>query len=148
MTVPAYREDQRFSPWWLLVLLGSITLLLLALGSFAVPGWAIVGVIAVLLFSVRLRTEVREDGVYVKLWPIHRSFRRIPWADIERHGPIEYNSLLRFGGWGLRITPSTAAYNVGGNSGVTIERSGQRTIVIGSERPEELSEAITTQFTR
>jgi hypothetical protein len=141
-TAPPYQELQRFARQWILVLLGATAIPLAILAPGSVLGWAIWGGVAVFLLSVRLRTDVRADGVYVKFWPIHWSFRHIPWADIERYESIEYNSFLRFGGWGLRVTPGELAYNVGGHRGVEIERSSGRTVVIGSERPEAFVEAI------
>jgi hypothetical protein len=143
----SYLERQRFPRRWLLVVLGAVAIPLL-LGPFSLVGWAVWVVVAVLLLGVRLRTEVREDGVYVKLWPVHRSFRRIPWSDIERHEPVEYDSLRRFGGWGLRVRPGEVAYNVGGSRGVLIDRPDQRSVLIGSGRAEELAEAIGTGTSR
>jgi hypothetical protein len=144
-STPPFQELQRFPRRWLLVGLGAIAIILLVLGPFSVVGWAVWGVVTVFLLGVRLRTEVRDDGLYVKLWPVHRSFRRIPWSDIERHEPIEYSSLRRFGGWGLRVRPGEVAYNVGGSQGVLIERPGGRSVVVGSGRAGELAEAIDTQ---
>jgi hypothetical protein len=143
---PPYQERQRFSRRWVLGLLGATAVPLVLLAPGSILGWVVWGTVALFLLSVRLRTEVRDDGVYVELWPIHWSFRHIPWPDIERCEPIEYNSVLRFGGWGLRVTPSEVAYTVGGSSGVLIERAGRRSVLVGSERADAFHEAIQTRI--
>lgn len=143
---PPYQELQRFSRRWVLLLLGATAIPLVLLGPLSIVGWAIWGTVAVFLLSIRLRTEVRDDGVYVKLWPIHWSFRHTPWTDIERSEPTDYNSVMRFGGWGLRMTPNEVAYNVGGGNGVLIERAAQRSVIIGSERADAFHKAIQTQI--
>jgi hypothetical protein len=76
------------------------------------------------------------------MWPLHRSFRRISWAEIESYESTEYSPIGEFGGWGIRWAPGKIAYNVSGNRGVWIERTDGRTILIGSQRPEEFVRAI------
>jgi hypothetical protein len=72
---PSYRELQVFPRPWLLALLGAIALFLAVVAPLSILSWALRGVVAAFLSSLRLRTEVRDDGVFVKLRPIHRSFR-------------------------------------------------------------------------
>jgi len=114
---PLFREVQRFRQPWLWALLGSIALLMLVLGPISWGGLLAVGAVAALVYSLRLRTEVRADGVYLKMWPIHRSVRRIPWSDVERYEATQYSPLREFGGWGIRWAPGKIAYNVSGNRG-------------------------------
>jgi len=105
-------------------------------------GLIVVGATAALLYSLRLQTEVRADGIYFKMWPLHRSFRRITWSEIERYEPRQYRPLREFGGWGIRWAPGKLAYNVSGNRGVWIERTNGRAVLIGSQRPEDFVRAI------
>jgi hypothetical protein len=142
---PAYREVQRFPRVWLGVLFGAPALLIAIVAPFSVVSWAVLAVVAAFVFSITLRTEVRADGIYVKLWPIHQSFRHVPWGDVEHYESIEYNSLTRSGGWGLRMTASEVTYNVGGSEGVLIERAGKRSVLVGSARPDEFVAAIEAQ---
>ncbi|WP_233204101.1 hypothetical protein [Halegenticoccus soli] len=119
---------------------------MLVLGPISWGGLIIVGPIAVLLYSLRLQTEVRADGIYLKMWPLHRSFRRISWAEIGRYEPRRYRPLREFGGWGIRWVPGKLAYNVSGNRGIWIERTNGRTILIGSQDTEEFVRAIDEAF--
>jgi len=100
-----------------------------------------VGAVALLLGSIRLYTEVRDDGVYVKFAPLHRSFRRIRFGDIEDVQAAGY-SPLRYGGWGIRWRPSGVAYTVSGTSGVRLERTNGTSAFVGSDRPDELLAAV------
>lgn len=139
---PTFREIQRFRQPWIWGLLGGIALLMLVLGPVSWVGLLVVGTVAGLVYSLRLQTEVRTDGIYLQMWPLHRSFRRIPWSDIERYESTRYRPLREFGGWGIRWTPGKLAYNVSGTQGVRIGRTDGRTVLVGSQRPEELVGAI------
>jgi hypothetical protein len=139
---PTYREVQRFRQRWLWILLGGIAFLMLVFGPVLWPGLVIIGAVATLVYGLRLETEVRADGIYLKMWPIHRSFRRIAWADIEWYESRTYSPLRDFGGWGIRWAPGKFAYNVHGNQGVWLERSKGRSVLVGSQRVEEFVAAI------
>ena len=145
-STPRYREVQRFRQWWLWGLLGSIALL--TLGTTSVFGLVVFGAVAVFVFSLRLETEVRDDGIYVKMWPLHQSFRRIGWSEIERYEPKTYRPIRDFGGWGIRWAPGKIAYNVSGNQGVLLHRLNDRDVLVGSQRVEDLVEAIERGFER
>ncbi|SIS10109.1 hypothetical protein [Natronorubrum thiooxidans] len=139
---PAFREVQRFRQPWIWALLGGIALLMLVLGPISWGGLIVIGAIAGLIYSLRLQTEVRADGIYLKMWPLHRSFRRISWSEIERYESKRYRPLREFGGWGIRWAPGKLAYNVSGDQGVWIERTNGRAILVGSQHAEEFVRAI------
>lgn len=137
-----YREVQRFRQWWLWAVLAGSAVFTLALGPVSWIGFVVVGVVSAFVYSLRLETEVRDDGIYVKMWPLHRSFRRISWAEIERYEAKRYEPIREFGGWGVRWAPGGVAYNVGGDRGVRIERTDGRSVLLGSRRADDLAEAI------
>ena len=133
-----FRESQR----WLWTLLAGTLLFTLALGPASFLGAGVVAAVAALLYAARLTTEVRADGVYVKFFPFHLSFRRFGWEEIERYEATTYSPLGEFGGWGIRWRPGAIAYNVGGDEGVRFERASGRSVLVGSRRPEEMVRAI------
>ncbi|MFC7095852.1 hypothetical protein [Halobaculum marinum] len=100
------------------------------------------------LSSLRLETEVIVDGIYLKMWPLHRSFRRISWADIDRYEPRTYSPLREFVGWGIRWVPGKLAYNVTVTQGVWIQRTTGRDVLVGSQDVEELVTAIDEAYER
>lgn len=93
---------------------------------------------------LRLVTEVRDDGVYVRVGPLHRSFRRIPSEAIEEARTATY-SPGTYGGWhwGVRTSPGgNTAYRLRGNRGVELRRTDGSRLFVGSQRPSELESAI------
>ncbi|NEU56403.1 hypothetical protein [Halorussus sp. MSC15.2] len=84
---------------------------------------------------------VREDGIYVEFAPFHRSFRRIPFSDLADVQETGYGP-LRYGGWGIRWSPSGVAYTASGRSGVRFERTDGKSTFVGSDRPDELVAAV------
>jgi len=108
----------------------------------------ILGAVAVFLYSLRLETEVKANGIYFRMWPLHRSFRRIEWADIEYYEAKTYNPIREFGGWGVRWAPRKVAYNVSGDQGIWIQRASERSILIGSQRVEEFADALDEVYDR
>ncbi|WP_132060482.1 DUF6141 family protein [Halorussus amylolyticus] len=143
-----FREVQQFRQPWLWGLLGAQALLVavsLVRGRRSARATArrllVLGGVALFFRSATLYTEVRDEGVYVKFAPLHRSFRRIPFsalADVQATG----YSPLRYGGWGVRWSPSGVAYTVSGRSGVRLERANGRSVFVGSDRPDELLAAV------
>jgi hypothetical protein len=150
-----YSETQRFNQWWLWVFV-----LMPLLGIFL---WAFVqqilmgkpfgdnpgsntaliltGILSIgilLLFRVmRLDTTLTEAGVEVRFFPFVKK-RTYAWRDIEKAYLRRYNSLMEFGGWGIRFGRNGMAYNVAGNYGLQLElRSGKR-LLIGTQDPERL----------
>jgi hypothetical protein len=162
-----FREVQRFKQRWLWVLI--IVSVLAAIGLFARgmvqqlvfgepwgdrpmsdTGLAVTGTLAILfhlgiiaLFAAcRLITEVRSDGLYIRLVPFHLSFRRIPLEDLESFAALTYRPIREYGGWGIRGCRGGTAYNVSGDRGVRLDYATGRHMLIGSQRADELAEAI------
>ena len=96
--------------------------------------------------SLRLITEVRGDGLYVRFFPFHFSFKRIPLEEVETFEAVTYRPLLQYGGWGIRFTRGGKAYNVSGNRGVRLNFTNGRHLLIGSQKADELTQAIESVF--
>ena len=162
---PIYREIQQFrQKWiWALVFL-SLALLVVVLGYGMVKQlilgrpWgnrpmsdgmlAVVGLFVLvcgvgaplLLYVLRLATEVRAEGLYVRFFPFRA--RVIRFTDIEHCEARTYRPIIEYGGWGIRWGLRGRAYNVSGNRGVQLVLAGGRRLLIGSQRPDELAEVI------
>ena len=93
-----------------------------------------------LFYAMKLITEVRRDGLYVRFFPL--SQRIIAYETITSCVSRTYSPIKEYGGWGIRWGRSGRAYNVSGNQGVQLEISGEKPVLIGSQRPEELAGAI------
>ncbi len=92
--------------------------------------------------SPRTRIRLRPQGLFVKFSPFHRSFKRI---ELERVPDVEaktYSPVMQHGGWGIRYRRGGKAYNVSGKKGVMVTFNNAKTLLIGSQKPEELEVAI------
>ena len=159
-----YREVQHFrQPWlWLLIT-----------GVFGVTVWGFVqqivlgrpfgqnptsdtvmmvialvfGIALPVLFLVgNLTVEVRGDGLYYRFFPFHWSFRRISAETLAKYEVQIYRPIRDYGGWGIRYGRGGKAYNVSGNRGVMLELSEGHRLLIGSQKPEDLANAISLAF--
>lgn len=159
-TPPIFREEQPFRQvWFWLVILFTAGLFWYALisqiflnrpfGNKPAPDalliifWLVFGLgLPVAAFYTRLITEVRGDGLYIRFIPFHRSFRKIPFADIQQAETRTYRPIREYGGWGIRFGPHGRAYNVSGNRGVQLVLAGGKRLLIGSQQPDALLQAI------
>jgi len=136
---PLFRETQRMRQPWIWVFLGLVSVPLIAFGS--IGALVVILVVAGFFYSVQLITEVRDDGIYVRFAPIHRSFRRLPFDRIAQVERTEFG-LLTYGGIGIRWTRDTVAYMTTRGSGVKIDRENAKSVVIGSRDPSRLLNTI------
>ena len=97
--------------------------------------------VAFLLFFGELRTEVRDEGLYARLFPLTRQ-QRFSWGGIQSCEAKTFRPLLEHGGWGLRCTRDGKAYTFSGNRGVQLEFTDGKKLLIGSQRADELAIAI------
>lgn len=95
----------------------------------------------VFLWRLRLVTTVRPGSLRVRLWPLAN--REIAAADIERLEVRTYRPLAEYGGWGLRMGGlGEMAYTMSGNRGVQLNLRNGKSVLVGSQRPEELASAL------
>ena len=122
MNGPAlYEETQSFSPWIVALMFAVVVLL----GA---------------LLSLRLTTTVRPDGVSVRYGFLYRT--RVPLSEITLAEAVQYAPVREYGGWGIRGSRRRRALNARGNQGVLLTRSDGTTLLVGSQRPRELLEAL------
>ena len=143
-----FREEQRFRQWWLWLILlvpmlsawlaGSARGRLWGLAPFALLAW---------FWFLRLITEVHDDSVQVQFIPMWRK-RVIGCREIRSAQARTYSPIREYGGWGLRWGPGRMAYNVSGDRGVLLELADGKSVMIVSQRPEELEAAIRTRLAR
>lgn len=122
MNGPAlFEETQSLSPWVVALMLAVVVLL----GA---------------LLSLRLTTTVRPDGVSVRYGFLYRT--RVPLSEITLAEAVQYAPVREYGGWGIRGSRRRRALNARGNQGVLLTRSDGTTLLVGSQRPRELLEAL------
>ena len=112
-----------------------------------VINWFIFGIgLPALFLFARLVTKVRNDGIYIRFFPFHWTFRRIAFTEVKQFEARTYRSFREYGGHGIRYSSKGMAYTVSGDRGVQIELLNGKRLLIGSQRAEELSRAIQTKY--
>ena len=103
-----------------------------------------------LLGFMKLETEVRADGVYYRFSPFHRHFHRIAFDDIDAWEVRDYHPLRHYGGWGIRygLGARGMAYTAWGSRGVWFRLKNGKRRLIGSQRADEMGEAITNAMAK
>ena len=90
-----------------------------------------------------LRTTVTKTRLSISfgaLFPLYQ--RSIAKADIASFEAVTYSPLADYGGWGIKWGRSGLALNARGNRGVRLTLRDGRRVLIGSQRPEKLAEAL------
>lgn len=154
-----FREEQRFEDgwrwFWAGVILGPLLLVavvllvvLAATGDVPTVVLVVLGIVAVfelgllaLLLRMRLTVEVGDERVAVRVAPFFNE--RIPADQIRAVEEIP-SGLRRAHGVGFRKRrpDRVARYTVGTDAGVRLTKADGWTVVLGSRRSSELTEAI------
>ena len=109
--------------------------------------WILFGMGLPLFFlSLKLITEVRANGLYIKFFPLHRKFQKFDFLNLNRFEVTTYSPLKEYGGWGIRYGVKGKAYNVKGNKGVMLYLNNGPNILIGSQNSDLLLEALEKVF--
>jgi hypothetical protein len=96
-----------------------------------------------LFWSAKLEAQVRPDDVYVRYTPFHWSYHPIGMSRVVDLESKTYSPIKEYGGYGIRCGwGGSKAYNVKGNRGVFLKFNDGKSLLIGSQKPEELEAAI------
>jgi hypothetical protein len=156
-----FSEKQRFTQWWLWLLLLVINGIFATAmyeqvimgqtfgdkpmsNSGVIVGFTLVLLVSILFYSFRLETIIKKDGIYVRFFPIHIGYRKYAWDKIEKVFVRQYNPITEYGGWGLRygIFGAGKALNVSGNKGLQIIFKDNSKLLIGTKKSDLLKEVI------
>jgi hypothetical protein len=158
MASTRFREEQVFRQWWIWLLIGFLValqwwgfvqqiLLGQPWGDRPAPDWMMVLLwlvfgIGLPLFFLYLRLVVTVTDSYVEIHFRPLTRRTIPIAKVSHVEARNYAPLREYGGWGIRGLGGNRAYNVSGDRGVTLVLTDGRKVLIGSQRADELAQAI------
>lgn len=160
-TKELFKETQRFTQWWLWALLLGVNGLFLygllrqilleqqwgnnplsTVWLFIIFGTTFF--LTLLFRSFRLETRIKEDGIYVKFFPFHFNYKKYEWTTISKCYITQYSPIREYRGWGIRYGYKRKAYNVSGNMGLQLEFTNGKKLLIGTNKAEELKEALNT----
>lgn len=146
-----FKEEQKFTQWWLWLILVSVAGVPLIQGikhflnngkyeddhlSTAELIGASIFVICLfgLFLIMKLKTVIDDKKVYIQYIPFLT--KDVKWSEIKNAKVVNYGFV---GGWGLRFgTNYGTIYNVKGNKGLAIELHNGDRFLIGTQRSDEL----------
>lgn len=156
-----YKEIQRFTQWWLWLILVVVNLVFtygfykqvitgqpVGDNPMSDTGVMVVTFVSFLFsgffYSLRLETLIKADGIYVRFFPFHLKFKHYAWSGINRSYVRKYSPITEYGGWGLRygMFEKGTAFNVSGNQGLQLEFVDQKKLLIGTNNPKGLSSVL------
>jgi hypothetical protein len=151
-----FSERQKFKQWWLwLILIGLNGLFVFGVFTQIIAGGkfsnlsatdvvllvvtAFMFLLNILFFNFRLETRIQTDGVYVRFFPFHGTFRHYSWDKIDKSYIRKYSPVREYGGWGIRVGSEGDAFNISGNQGLQLEFNDHKRLLIGTNKAEELT---------
>ena len=156
-----FSETQKFKQWWIWVLLLSINLIFLygiykqvILGqqfgdnpgsnAMLISTTVVTFLVTILFANIHLDTIIKEDGIYVRFFPVHIKYKYISWESISKSYVRKYNAILEYGGWGLRIGlfGKGRAFNIEGNKGLQLELDNGKKLLLGTQKADELTDVL------
>ncbi len=154
-----FLEKQKFSQWWLWLLLIGITLIpvygiykQIFMGeTFGDNPMSDAGLIVFLVFMLaflfffwmmQLTTEITAENIDMKFFPFAN--KTIPWSEVKSAEVLDYGFV---GGWGVRIgTKYGTVYNTSGKIGLALELKSGKKICIGTQKEAELRNVVASVF--
>ena len=117
---------------------------MLSIALLIIVGILFPAALSILFIMLKLETMVRPDGLYARYFPLHLHFKRFSFDDINEYFVRTYRPIREYGGWGIRcgFGDSGKAYNVRGNKGLQLVFKNGKRLLIGSQQPERLVEAL------
>lgn len=155
-----FNERQRVTQWWVWAIVIGLNILVLLFLYFQVIQGEPIGnnpvsdtglyIIAIFIFILsifflyfyRLDTEIREEGIYVRVSPFHWNFVFYSWDEIEESYVRKYKPLLEFGGWGLRGWGDNKAFTARGEFGIQLILKNGKKRLVGTSRPQDAEDAL------
>jgi hypothetical protein len=152
-----FKEEQRAKQVWVFVLVYLIAIGIW--GSFvtSIMGWVDLepgpAAILLLVFGIglpaflhmaRLTVELHPDHVLV-IWHPLRTVR-LYYRDMAEVRSVTFRPIRDWGGWGVRWVPGKGmAYTMSLSGGVEIKLKSGKLVVVGSQKAEQLEQAIAAQ---
>jgi len=168
-----YKEHQKFTQIWLWVILiagivpaigfltfGFIQQLLfgiawgdkpmsnIGLTILTIVIWIICGGIFWMFMVSELQLEIRDKAIYYRFPVFSSTMKRIGMESLESWEVRRYG-FFEYGGYGVKHTlKRKTAFIVRGNMGLELKLKDGKTVMIGTQRPEELEIAMQKELDR
>ena len=157
-----FKEEQRFTQTWLLVLI-TISMLVpmfLIIKEFSQENTSmslneflftiiLMPLCIVPIFFLKLKTRIDEKGIHFQFFPFHFKTRTITWSELKSAKSRKYDAITEYGGWGLKSSflsrkRKGIAYTVSGDLGIQLVTVNDKKILIGTQKKNEVSAVLKT----
>ncbi len=157
-----FKEEQRFTQTWLMVVLiiSMITPIALMIKEYSngdstnsineilITSLLMVAVLT-LIFFFKLKTRIDEIGIHYQFFPFHFSARTIAWSELVVAKSRKYAAFTEYGGWGLKSSflsrkKKGIAYTVSGDTGIQLEYKNGKKILIGTQKLNDVNAVLKT----
>lgn len=157
-----FKEEQRFTQTWLIVILAfslivpiyTITLEYInkaqemSTMKYTLTMLAILASVS-LIFFFKLKTRIDEKGIHYQFFPFHFSLKIISWNEILKAYVRNYDPIGEYGGWGLKggafwNKGKGKCINISGDIGIQLELKNGKKLLIGTQKKEEVTRVLET----
>ncbi len=114
---------------------GILCLLLLCLGVGSI--W--------MLYSLKMKVAILEDGIKFKMTPWHNNAQKIAWNEVETCSVVKTSAAAQWHGGNISFGRQKI-FSLSGRNGLHLVKKDGTEYFIGSRRLVELDEAVTSAF--
>ncbi|MFD1063397.1 hypothetical protein ACFQ1Q_09090 [Winogradskyella litorisediminis] len=151
-----FKEEQRFTQLWLIVLMIVSVIVPVAVilkdadnmsTSNLITSLSVIILAPAIIFLFKLKTRMDEKGIYYQFIPFHFKKRFIAWNEISNAYVRTYDPIGEYGGWGIKggvfwNKKKGIAVNVKGDIGIQLELKNGKKILIGTQLKEQAQSTI------
>jgi len=155
-----FKEEQRFTQTWLIVLIivSLITPMALLIKEYtsenstmrtvefvSILGSTIAVTLPILFF--KLKTRIDEKGIHYSFFPFQPRTKTLQWSEIRSATVRKYAPISEYGGWGYKgiiRRKKGRAISVSGDIGIQLELITGKKILIGTQLESEAKSVLET----
>ena len=152
-----FKEEQRFTQWWMWVIMVSSFLFPMILIGNELANTPedrnlvfVLFIISAIGFFVlwfagkmKLVVEITTSQIHFKFLPFLYKWRVYKKEEIEKYEVRTYKPIREFGGWGIKgMNPKNKAYNVRGNVGLQLYLKNGNRLLLGTQRKQAIKYAM------
>jgi len=106
----------------------------------------LIPILLMILFGImKLETLIKEDGIYVRFFPFHKTYKYFPWAELNKCYVRKYSAVAEYGGWGMKGWGNNKSLSVSGAQGIQLETKEGKKLLIGTHDSEEVTRVLLQQ---
>lgn len=168
--VGVYYDDKQREKWWAWLVMIGVNLIFMV-GGVAQIGFdrpigddpmsdvgliiaeVVLLLLTVMVLSGNLQTYINSEGVFIKYSPYHFNDKFYDWNNINTVYVRKYKPVPEYGGRGIRLSrfsftgqgvifSRSIAYTVSGRTGLQIELKSGKSVLIGTQQPDELKKVL------